>query len=110
MHDGYWLRLGISKADKLYEKRLTLLEKINVPAHGEFWIKTGSEPFEAQLIAFLRIFNMNEGLFYICLDLVSPKLDYLLYKSIFHFLSRNIRGETKKTPCWHVNSITFMLG
>lgn len=42
------------------EKRLSLLEKINVPAHGEFWIKTGSEPLEAQLIAFLRIFNMNE--------------------------------------------------
>lgn len=60
-HDGFWLRLGISKLDNLREKRTQLLKLINLPDHGEFWIKKSPEPVDADLLAFLRIFNMDEG-------------------------------------------------
>lgn len=61
VHDGYWLRLGISKSDPLQNKRIELLSKLSLPASGEFYLKNIPEPIQGQLIAFLRIFNMSEG-------------------------------------------------
>lgn len=62
VHDAYYLKLGVSKSDKLHEKRSKLLRKIGVPVQGEFRLKTGPEPLDEQLISFLRIFNMKEGI------------------------------------------------
>ncbi|KAL0280513.1 UNVERIFIED_CONTAM: hypothetical protein PYX00_001782 [Menopon gallinae] len=60
-HDSYRLKLGISKADPLYESRLKLLNRLGIPPSGEFYLYGGSEPLDAVLLAFLRVFNMDEG-------------------------------------------------
>nr|XP_023021881.1 histone-lysine N-methyltransferase setd3 [Leptinotarsa decemlineata] len=59
-HDGYWIRLGISKSDNLEEKRTKLLQKLAISPTSDFFINKGSEPIDGALLAFLRIFNMNE--------------------------------------------------
>ncbi|CAH1997588.1 unnamed protein product [Acanthoscelides obtectus] len=60
VHDGYWLKLGISKSDPLQEKRNDVLSRLTLEPTDRFFIKKGAEPIDGQLLAFLRIFNMNE--------------------------------------------------
>ncbi|VEN41965.1 unnamed protein product [Callosobruchus maculatus] len=60
VHDGYWLKLGISKSDPLQEKRNDLLSRLTWEPTDRFFIKKGPEPIDGHLLAFLRIFNMNE--------------------------------------------------
>ncbi|KAJ8922590.1 hypothetical protein NQ315_007620 [Exocentrus adspersus] len=60
VHDGYWIRLGVSKSDPLEEKRKELLRRLSISPTSEFFIRKGSEPIDGELLAFLRIFNMNE--------------------------------------------------
>ncbi|CAG9836561.1 unnamed protein product [Diabrotica balteata] len=59
-HDGYWIKLGISKSDPLQEKRVELLNKLNIQPTSNFFIKKGPLPIDGSLLAFVRIFNMNE--------------------------------------------------
>ncbi|KAF5291062.1 hypothetical protein FQA39_LY14495 [Lamprigera yunnana] len=59
-HDYFLLKLGISKSDQLKCKRLELLTKSSLPDHGEFILKKTNPPIDGQLLAFLRIFNMEE--------------------------------------------------
>ncbi|CAH1159824.1 unnamed protein product [Phaedon cochleariae] len=59
-HDGIWIRLGISKQDPLQEKRTDLLNRLGIATSGDFFIKKGSDPVDGTLLAFLRIFNMDE--------------------------------------------------
>lgn len=60
-HDGYWIKLGLSKSDTLQEKRLEVLRKLSIAGSTDFLIKKGPRPIEGKLLAFLRVFNMNEG-------------------------------------------------
>ncbi|KAG5877595.1 hypothetical protein JTB14_027599 [Gonioctena quinquepunctata] len=60
VHDGYWIRLGISRSDNLQEKRTELLQRLAISSTSDFFIKKGSEPIDGALLAFVRIFNMNE--------------------------------------------------
>jgi histone-lysine N-methyltransferase SETD3 len=60
-YDVYWMRLGISKSDPLQEKRNRLLDKLSISSTSDFSIRKGAKPIDGQLLAFLRIFNMNEG-------------------------------------------------
>jgi histone-lysine N-methyltransferase SETD3 len=59
-YDVYWMRLGISKSDPLQEKRNRLLDKLSISSTSDFSIRKGAKPIDGQLLAFLRIFNMNE--------------------------------------------------
>ncbi|KAF2894742.1 hypothetical protein ILUMI_11431, partial [Ignelater luminosus] len=59
-HDGFWLHLGMSKSDQLKEKRSQLLLKLYLPDYKEFWLKKCEIPISGQLLAFSRIFNMDE--------------------------------------------------
>ncbi|XP_033351895.1 actin-histidine N-methyltransferase [Bombus vosnesenskii] len=58
--DGFKLRLGISKADPLQKERVELLNKLDLPAVGEFLLKPGTEPISDTLLAFLRVFSMRK--------------------------------------------------
>ena len=63
-YDVYWIRLGISKSDPLQEKRNILLNKLSISSTTDFSIRKDAKPIDGQLLAFLRIFNMNEGKFF----------------------------------------------
>lgn len=76
VHDGYWLHLGISKSDPLENKRGELLNKLSLPMKGDFWITKADDPIDAKLIAFLRVFSMNEGPLYKTNYIVSPFTDF----------------------------------
>nr|CAH7713987.1 unnamed protein product [Callosobruchus chinensis] len=39
VHDGYWLKLGISKSDPLQEKRNDLLSRLTLEPTDRFFIK-----------------------------------------------------------------------
>ncbi|XP_043686728.1 actin-histidine N-methyltransferase isoform X1 [Vespula pensylvanica] len=58
--DGVRLPLGISKSDPLRKERIELLEKLGLPATGDFLLKAGTEPISDSLLAFLRVFNMRK--------------------------------------------------
>lgn len=60
-YDVYWIRLGISKSDPLQEMRNQLLAKLSISNTCEFSIRKGAKPIDGQLLAFLRIFNMDQG-------------------------------------------------
>lgn len=60
-HDSYWIRLGISKSDPLQNKRIELLKMLSLSNTNDFFIKKATQqPIDGKLLAFLRIFNMNE--------------------------------------------------
>ncbi|XP_066260483.1 actin-histidine N-methyltransferase [Euwallacea similis] len=59
-NDIYWIRLGISKSDPLQEKRRELLDKLEIWSIAEFCLKKGANPVDGRLLAFLRVFNMDE--------------------------------------------------
>jgi len=60
-HNTLAVRLGISRADPLGDKKRTLLAALNLPNSGEFLLRAGPEPVDLKLTTFLRIFSMNEG-------------------------------------------------
>lgn len=60
-YDSYFVRLGISKCDPLRDKRTILLKKLDLENTQEFKLSKGENPINGKLLAFLRIFNMNEG-------------------------------------------------
>lgn len=61
-NDFYLIKLGISKNDPLQAKRNLLLKKLNIENTHEFKLKKGENPLDEKLLAFLRVFNMNEGI------------------------------------------------
>lgn len=54
--------MGIGKADPLKEKRIELLKKLNLLPNSEYFIDRSSEPADGQLVSFLRVFNMTDGM------------------------------------------------
>ncbi|XP_050540715.1 actin-histidine N-methyltransferase-like isoform X2 [Daktulosphaira vitifoliae] len=59
-HDALKIRLGVSKSDPLYGLRLQLLQTLSLPALAEFPLTNGSCPVDGKLLAFVRIFNMDQ--------------------------------------------------
>ncbi|XP_056631970.1 actin-histidine N-methyltransferase [Diorhabda sublineata] len=87
VHDGYWIKLGISKSDPLREQRKELLKKFSLEPTGSFFLRKGSDPVDDVLLRFINIFNMNQ-----------EQLKYWLESnesSVFQCL--NINFEKK---CW----------
>ncbi|XP_075976821.1 SET domain containing 3 [Anticarsia gemmatalis] len=59
-HDSLSLQLGISSSDPLRETKLSLLNKLGLAGVTHFNLYTGDNPISAELLAFIRIFNMNQ--------------------------------------------------
>ncbi|KAJ8309227.1 hypothetical protein KUTeg_014101 [Tegillarca granosa] len=54
------VKLGISKSDPLCELKTELLSQLGLPASRTFQIHTGQNPIDPHLLAFLRVFSMEE--------------------------------------------------
>ncbi|XP_013398256.1 histone-lysine N-methyltransferase setd3 [Lingula anatina] len=59
-NDTLDIKLGISKNDPLYTLKINLLTKLGIIGSGMFSLYRGDQPVDSKLLAFLRIFNMNE--------------------------------------------------
>lgn len=58
--DSVAIKLGLSTSDALYEKRAKLLQLLNIPKNSELKVLPPPEYISAELLAFVRAFNMNE--------------------------------------------------
>ncbi|CAB3247272.1 unnamed protein product [Arctia plantaginis] len=59
-HDSLTLSLGVSANDPLHDIKLSLLNKLGLAGVTHFSLYAGENPISAELLAFIRIFNMNE--------------------------------------------------
>ncbi|KAK7103751.1 actin-histidine N-methyltransferase-like [Littorina saxatilis] len=59
-HDRLCLKLGISKGDPLCEAKSEVLGKISLQASRSFYLHCGECPVDGELLAFLRVFSMDE--------------------------------------------------
>lgn len=98
-HDSYALSLGISQADSLKDKRTELLGKLSISSSTTFFLNNTSQPLNGSLLAFLRIFNMNDeqlshwlesGKFE-DLQCADCALDTVLEKKIWTFLQMRVK-------------------
>ncbi|KAE9545321.1 hypothetical protein AGLY_000864 [Aphis glycines] len=60
-HDAVKIRLGVSRSDPLYSLRHRLLQTLSLSALAEFFITPGPFPIDGKLLAFVRIFNMDQN-------------------------------------------------
>lgn len=60
-HDAVKIRLGVSRSDPLYSLRYRLLQTLSLPALAEFYLTPGPFPVDGKLLAFVRIFNMDQS-------------------------------------------------
>jgi protein-histidine N-methyltransferase len=94
---------SLSKADELYDGRSKLLEKLGVKTSGQFQI---SPTFSNELLAFVRVFNMNKEQLNKWLEaenfkeLLSPDLnmDKAIEKKILMFLLMRVKILLKAFP------------
>ncbi|XP_028156521.1 actin-histidine N-methyltransferase [Ostrinia furnacalis] len=59
-HDSLSLSLGISAGDPLRESKQSLLTKLGLAGITHYNLYLGDNPVSAELLAFIRIFNMNQ--------------------------------------------------
>ncbi|XP_026749451.3 actin-histidine N-methyltransferase [Galleria mellonella] len=59
-YDSLSLSLGISSSDPLRETKLSLLSKLGLAGVTHYNLYRGETPISAELLAFIRIFNMNQ--------------------------------------------------
>lgn len=60
-YDSLSLTLGVSSSDALREAKLGLLTKLGLVGVTHYNLYADSNPISAELLAFIRIFNMNQG-------------------------------------------------
>lgn len=53
--------LGVSSSDPLREAKMSLLSKLGLAGVTHYSLYQGESPVSAELLAFIRIFNMNQG-------------------------------------------------
>lgn len=58
--DSVLIKLGLCPSDALYEKRLELLQLLNIPKTGELQVLPPPVYISPELLAFVRVFNMNK--------------------------------------------------
>ncbi|XP_065605934.1 actin-histidine N-methyltransferase isoform X1 [Cyrtonyx montezumae] len=59
-HDRVKIKLGVSKSDRLYAMKAEVLARAGIPTSSVFALHSTEPPISAQLLAFLRVFCMNE--------------------------------------------------
>lgn len=69
-NDYIGIRLGLNPTNSLNEKRVELLSELNLPKTGEWKVLPSPKYISKELLAFVRVFNMDED-----------ELDYWLGKS-----------------------------
>ena len=95
------IKLSLSKADELLEQRSTLFEILGIKTTGNFQI---APKFSPELLAFVRIFNMNKDQLTTwknnTKDLLNPdlKLDEKLEQKILMFLLMRVKILLKAFP------------
>lgn len=97
------IKLSLSKSDELYNDRVELLKKINLPASGSFQI---SQQFSSELLGFVRVFNMTKDQLQTwhnaenTKDLLNPEtpLDVAFQKKIIQFLLIRVKILLKAFP------------
>lgn len=90
------IKLSLSKSDELFDDRTSLLQKLGLPPAGNFQI---SPAFSVELIAFVRVFNMNKDQLETWLkadntkDLLKPdiQIDAAFQKKIALFLLTRVK-------------------
>lgn len=60
--DSVPIRLGLSSSDQLIVERTSLLEKIGLARNSEVEVLPAPRYISPELLGFVRIFNMNEGI------------------------------------------------
>ncbi|KAG8325181.1 Histone-lysine N-methyltransferase setd3 [Homalodisca vitripennis] len=60
LHDSFRVRLGVAKSDPLATERGRVLARLALPTAADFVLLRGPQPVEGQLLAFLRIFSMQQ--------------------------------------------------
>jgi protein-histidine N-methyltransferase len=60
-HDSLSLTLGVSSSDPLRETKISLLTKLGLGGVTHYSLYQGDNPVSPELLAFIRIFNMNQG-------------------------------------------------
>lgn len=58
--DNVCIRLGLSASDELFTERSQLLEQLNIPKNCELKVLQSPDYISPELLAFVRIFNMNQ--------------------------------------------------
>ncbi|XP_041353715.1 actin-histidine N-methyltransferase-like isoform X2 [Gigantopelta aegis] len=61
-NDRLCLKLGISKGDPLFVLKSEVLSKVGLESSRAFFLHCGDNPIDGDLLAFLRVFNMEEEL------------------------------------------------
>ncbi|KAK6183292.1 hypothetical protein SNE40_010798 [Patella caerulea] len=61
-YDRLCIKLGISKNDPLFQHKSEVLTKIGISPSRSFFLHKGEFPVNGELLAFLRIFTMDEDL------------------------------------------------
>lgn len=96
------IKLSLSKADELYDDRAKLLDTLGLSASGNYQI---APTFSGELLAFVRIFNMNKEELKKWLeantkDLLSPdlKLEKAMEQKILMFLLMRVKILLKAFP------------
>lgn len=96
------IKLSLSKADELYDDRAKLLDALGLSASGNYQI---APTFSGDLLAFVRIFNMNKEELTKWLeantkDLLSPdlKLEKAMETKILMFLLMRVKILLKAFP------------
>lgn len=79
-HDAYNLTLGISQSDPLYMKRTQLLEHLGLKPTHVFLLNKRPDPIDGELLAFSRIFNMNEGKLW-KINIIEIKSNLIVFRS-----------------------------
>jgi len=107
-HDAVKIRLGVSRSDPLYSIRYRLLQTLSLPALAEFYITPGPFPIDGKLLAFVRIFNMDQKTLddwiqmeeKLCLNLtlLDGTLDPVLETKCWEFLQVRINLLIKQYP------------
>ncbi|RWS30473.1 histone-lysine N-methyltransferase setd3-like protein [Leptotrombidium deliense] len=60
-NDFIYINLGISKNDPLFALKSQLCKQVNVPVADKFILKAKNRAMDKNLLAFLRIFHMNQN-------------------------------------------------
>jgi len=59
-YDSLSIKLGVSKSDPLYDEKSSLLTSLGLQASGTYMLVPGPHPISSGLLAFTRIFNMDQ--------------------------------------------------
>lgn len=79
-HDAVKIRLGVSRSDPLYSLRCRLLQTLSLPALAEFYLTLGPCPVDGKLLAFVRIFNMDQSTYHFEYPCIPVALSYLQFE------------------------------